>query len=467
MFGNLKNREVNLVKNKNLRQILCVMGLSLGIFMLIFMIRDLFPFGNGSILMIDLHSQYVPLLYRFYDVVTGQKNLFMDLTVSGGAYLYADTINEVLNPFNYILLFFGRDKIYLAVNILLALYGTAAAVSSCFCLQKIWPEKGEWNVPLSLCYAFSGFLAAQFQIIKWMYLVVLFPVFIVALLRVFRDKKWGAYALLLGYQLLLSLQLGVMTLLFTLFGSGFYYAYCKRKSVDTLETDGNDAICGNKDECSKAVLALVLGTIVGVLLSAVVVVPNVLQLLNSARGGENQSYLLIMKQHGLDDLFERLYQVFHPVVFALGLWFLGRRWWQKRKENGKLARELKYLLAWNGFLFLTVIAQPSNLLWHLGSYRCFPVRYAYMVLLSEIFLVKYLAVKDTEFEWKNKKLYNILGVCSKVVAILLAGVAFFLTSIFKIFYIRIFLNWNIVCIFVVKINTDSYVLQFLISTVLP
>lgn len=438
MFSNLKNRESNFERNKNLRQILCVVGLSLGIFMLIFMIRGLFPFGNGSVLMIDLHSQYVPLLYRFYDMVTGQKNLFMDLSVSGGAYLYSDTINELLNPFNYGLLLFGRDRIYLAVNVLLVLYGTTAAASSCFCLQKLWPKKSEWNVPLSLCYAFSGFLAAQFQIIKWMYLVVLFPLFIVALLRLFRDKKWGVYALLLGYQLMLSVQLGAMTLLFTLFGSGFYYFYCRGKNADASEAEGKDGIFYNKDECSKALLALVLGTITGVLLAAVVVVPNVLQLLSSARGGENQSYLLVMKQHGLDDLFERLYQVFHPVVFGLGLWFLGRNWWRSRKENRKLSRELKYLLAWNVFLCITVVAQPSNLLWHLGSYRCFPVRYAYMVLLAEIFLVKYLAVKDTEREPRRecetatellgeKKFCGIQELGLQVLAVVLAGVAVFLT----------------------------------------
>lgn len=36
---------------------------------------------------------YIPsiclLLYHFYDVVTGQKNLFLDFSVSGGANLYA------------------------------------------------------------------------------------------------------------------------------------------------------------------------------------------------------------------------------------------------------------------------------------------------------------------------------------------------------------------------------------------
>ena len=394
MLGDKNNQKINIDKKKDILQVLLATGISLGLFLLLFLIRDLFPLGDGSVLMIDLHSQYVPLLYRFYDVVTGQKNLFMDFSAAGGAYLYADTVNEILNPFNYVLLLFGRERIYLAVNVLLALYGTGAAVSSCICLQKLWPQNREWNVPLSLCYALSGFMAAQFQIIKWMYLVVLFPLFLLALFRLLREKKWGAYALLLGYQLMLSLQLGAMTLLFTLFGSGFYFLYVRRLSADAMACGRNVEETGDSGDFKETILALVLGTVVAVLLSAVVLIPNVLQLLSSSRGGENQSYLSIMRQHGLKDLFERLYQAFHPVMFAVGAVFLWKEWRRRRKDKSHMSPELKYLLVWNGFLWLTVVAQPSNLIWHLGSYMCFPVRYAYMILLSEVLLVKYLAVQE-------------------------------------------------------------------------
>ncbi len=385
-------------------QLLLTAALALSVFGVLFALRDLFPLGDGSILMIDLHTQYVPLLYRFWDVVTGQKNLFLDLHAAGGAYLYADTINEVLNPFNYLLFLFGRERIWLAVNVLLAAYGTAASVTACLCLQRLWPKHKEWNVPLALCYGMSGFVAAQFQIIKWMYPVVLFPLFVLAARRVLREKKWGCYALLLGYQLVLSLQLGAMTLLFTLFGSGCYVWYSWRK-----QTTENPA--------GETIPALAAGTIAGVLLSAVVLWPNALQLLGSARGGENRSYWEIMRQHGLDDLFERIFQAAHPVLIAAGIAACAVLLIQRRKrlhgktaaagsvsagrsaqekENNTQIRALKYLVLWNLFLWITVLAQPSNLLWHLGSYMCFPVRYAYMLQLSEVVLVKGLLISAEE-----------------------------------------------------------------------
>ena len=47
---------------------------SVALFCLLFSYKKMYPFGDGSVAITDLYSQYLPLLYHFYDVVTGQKN---------------------------------------------------------------------------------------------------------------------------------------------------------------------------------------------------------------------------------------------------------------------------------------------------------------------------------------------------------------------------------------------------------
>ncbi|MDO4292675.1 MAG: YfhO family protein [Eubacteriales bacterium] len=377
-------------------------GCSAALFCLLYAFEGMYPFGKGSILITDLYSQYAPLLYRFYDVVTGEKNLFLDLSVSGGANLYADTINEVINPFNYLLLPFGRDRLYQAINVLLAAYGSAAAASCCLFLRKVFghrENRAGLEVVLSLCYAFSGYMAYNYQIIKWMYFPVLFPLFCLALgqlLGAFGPcslRRGRAYILLLGYQLALSVQLGFMTLLFTLFASAIYFYTCVPKQERTAR------MC-----------RLGLCTLAGLCLSAVVLVPALRGLFFSARSGENLSYPEVMKRHGLDDLFERLFQVGQPVLLGLlaaeGLGRLGQlgRFGRLRQpgQPGRLGKG-KRLAAWrrlscgtrfwlclNAFLWLTVLLEPANLLWHLGSYVCFPVRYGYMAVLCLAVLVQRL-----------------------------------------------------------------------------
>lgn len=351
------------------------------LFSLLYFFRELYPFGNGSVMITDMYSQYVPLLYRFYDVVIGKKNLFLDFSISGGANLYTDTINEVINPFNYVLFLFGRDMIYKAVNIILLMYVAAAAASINLFLIKIFPKNKKWNLILSTCYAMSGYMAYNYQVIKWMLFPVIFPLFCLALRRLIKEGKGGLYAILLCYQLDLSIQLGFMTLLFTLFSSGIYFYCCVKKEVrQTLM-------------CRLGVF-----TILGLLLSGAVLVPNIMILLSSSRAGENLSYINIMKRHGFDDLFERIFQVAHPVLLAILICLIIRWKMRGKTEENENSAERKFLILLNAFLWLTVLLQPANLIWHMGSYVCFPVRYAYMALLSGICLIKLILSDQANME---------------------------------------------------------------------
>lgn len=354
---------------------------SVALFCLLFSYKKMYPFGDGSVAITDLYSQYLPLLYHFYDVVTGQKNLFLDFSVSGGANLYADTINEVLNPFNYVLLLFGRDRIYQAVNVLVLLYSTASAVTAHIFLEKTASGRRFQNVALAVCYACCGYMAYNYQIIKWMIFPVIFPLFCLALLRLLREKKGGWYAVLLAWQLMLSIQLGFMTLLFSLFAGAIWLYTCERKENRT-----------RKMGC------MGIDTLVGICISAAVLLPSAILLLQSARSGENLSYFGVMKRHGLDDLFERLFQIANPVL--LGLLFASGCF-RKRKRRSAAEQEThsaaeRFWLYLTGFLWLTVLLEPANLLWHMGSYVCFPVRYGYMAVLSMAALVAVRKERDAD-----------------------------------------------------------------------
>ncbi|MCM1049910.1 MAG: YfhO family protein [Clostridiales bacterium] len=411
----------NISQKKYIQPIFAAL-LTIGLFLLIYFIRGLYPFGDGSIMITDMYSQYVPLLYRFYDVVMGEKSLFFDFSVSGGANLYVDTINEIINPFNYVLLLFGRQMIYKAVNVLLLLYAAAAAAAANIFLLKVFPKNNKCNLILSLCYAMSGYMAYNYQIIKWLLFPVIFPFFCLALRRLIKEGKGVFYALLLAYQICLSIQIGFMTLLFTLFSSGIYFYCCKKK-----------------EKRRGAMFRLGVYTFIGLLLSAGVLIPNLMILLSSSRADENLSYFGIMKRHGFDDLFERLFQIAHPVLLAAGAWLIIRRFIIKRKCIGKtdniiddeMQGKRKFFIFLNIFLWLTVLLQPANLIWHMGSYVCFPVRYAYMVLLSGISLIKFMAQSVECVEGASGIKRAVITMLMSICVIVLCVVACILTFLWN------------------------------------
>lgn len=364
------------MKMKKYLPILYTAVISIVIFGLLLAFRGFYPFGNGSVMLTDMYDECVPSLYRFYDIIYGNKNIFYEFQASGGLNLYTETINEIVNPFNYLLLLWNRENIYLAVNILLMLYVVFAACSVHLCLIKIWDKPSKLNCILSLCYAFSGYFAYNFQILRWMIIPVIFPVFLLSCMKLWEEQKGVLYSVLLAYQIVLSVQHGYMTILFVLFTSGIWM-YCMNNKKDRKQ------FCVN----------LALYTVAGVFLSAVVLLPTASTLLNSARSGANASYFKVFVEHGLRDLFERLFQFCHPVLVGALLVYLYDFIKQNKFADLLKTEKIRFFLIWNVFLWLTVLVQPVNLLWHMGSYVCFPVRYGYMLVMAMVCLIKALEEK--------------------------------------------------------------------------
>lgn len=86
-----------------------------------------------------------------------------------------------------------------------------------------------------------------------------------------------------------------------------------------------------------------IDTLIGICISAAVLLPSAILLLQSARSGENLSYFGVMERHGLDDLFERLFQIANPVL--IGLLFASGCFW---KRKGAALRNRKRTALQNG-----------------------------------------------------------------------------------------------------------------------
>lgn len=396
-------------KRKKIIFLLATGAVTLVAFCAVFILDGFFPFGNGSTIALDLHSQYTPLLYRFYDIVTGSKGVAVDFHIAGGMNIFADSATELLNPVNYLLLLFGRENIYLAVNIMLMVYGLLASMSAFGVLDYLFPSKKYLNMVLSVSYALSFFAAYQFEIIRWMFPMALFPLIFLSLLWLLHKKKPVLFIILIAYQLMLSLQLGIQTLGFSLVIS-IFYLYKEKK---------NNQSTGYKS------FILIISVILAVLISAIVLIPEIINLMSSSRSLENSVITNIVTSHGFDDILERILEVISPVVLGLFV-VLFIRLKGKRKD---VYRENRFMFYPLFLLLITVLFEPSNLIWHLGSYKCFPVRFGYMVLFYSIYLLRFLFEKvpseNEKTEIKKIKIGKlVLSLLAVVLSITVLGFAY-------------------------------------------
>ncbi|MCR5799351.1 MAG: YfhO family protein [Lachnospiraceae bacterium] len=391
-----------------------VFGIAMLSLLVVYALEGFYPFGRGSIVALDLYSQYTPILYRFYDVVKGVKNIAVDFHIGGGRGVFNDTLCELINPFNYILLLFPREKLYLAVNLLMPLYGGAASLTAYFALDRICEKEGRRSgalqMILALAYGMSYYVAYQYEIIRWMYIVVLFPLYYLALRRLIEEGRSVVAILLLAYILMLNVQFGFQICLFTA-----VYATCR---IWEMKKQGSG-------EIAAVSLRIIMLAITSVLISGISVIPNIINLADSARSVQTGSILTVMMHHGLDNIAERFLEISSPITLGIII-----------AAVIVLRRDLKKLISANIgsivcllIMLLTVISEPANLMWHLGSYQCFPVRYGYIVLWLQILLSDRLAgsindplQSDTEQtdkkEESSAKIKNIINICVSMICVL-------------------------------------------------
>lgn len=405
--------------NVQLKGMLLTAGVVLLSLFVVLAIDGFFPFGNGSVAALDLNSQYIPLLYRFYDVVTGSKNIAVDLHIGGGINLFSDTMTELVNPFNYVLLLFGRANIYKAVNVLLVLYVMVAGLSSYYVLGKVSRITNEYlRVALAVSYGMSYFVAYQYEIIRWMYIVVLFPFLFLALKKMLTKEKPLTFILLLAYILVLSLQLGIQITMFSFVYSVAFLWEEKKAAKAGKETSGSS---------SHKCLIVGLSFISAVLLAALSEIPAVMNISSSARSTQNSSILAVITHHGLNNILERILEICNPVVigFLIAIVFV-------HKKNAFNAIKKQWTAVVSMLvLIVTALLEPANLLWHLGSYQCFPVRYGYIVVWLGIVLVAELIAELGTLNGSEEKKHSgkwkiyLANATGAVICIGLIGFVFF------------------------------------------
>lgn len=209
----------------------------------------------------------------------------------------------------------------------------------------------------------------MYQIIRWMYFPVLFPLLILSLKKLLEEEKSIGYVFIITYYAMLNVQFTFELLLFIIFGVVLYIF----KNV-------------KKEERKRKILVLGIYTILALLISSIILLPNITNIISSQRSSLNDSYFDVINTKDIFntiDLFDRIFLVFNPIFITVIL---------KQLINKKL--NLKdNLLIMIILLTITAIYSPSNLLWHMGSYMCFPVRYSYIIsFLHVLYISKYLDI---------------------------------------------------------------------------
>jgi len=389
---------LKLAKNKiNIKSILpyAIAAIStVAVVLVIYAVNGIYPFGAGSVVCDDMVQQTISNYTYFWDYLHsgGDKSLLLNWQTAAGAQVLT-TGFYILKPWEIIFtLLCSRDAIVGGIPFLIIFKMTMATLSMVFFLRKEFKIDPFWQVILGLSYSCSAFILIYYTNMGWIDAAFMFPILIVTLLHMFRTGKWLPYFLFLTYTLLLSIYISYMVFMFLLF-AGFLYL----------------AIIQPKETRKMSIIRFGVTSVLAIFGSAVINLPSVYYMFRSTRytikseETEVGSLLKILNTSTTYSTTKLTIVLFCTAIFMAFLVMLFVNYKQHKKACAFFG--ITALL-----LVLPVFFENINLIWHLGSYVGFPLRYMYMLIFILVCMSAYVLqnMKDVVFSIKGKKAVAVI-----------------------------------------------------------
>ena len=227
------------------RFIVASMLLSALCFTFVYLIFQLFPFGDMTVLRMDLYHQYGPLFVELYDRVTHFKSFIYSWTSGGGSSFLGNYFNYLSSPLSFIIFLFDRKDMPYAITTLVAVKGILSSSTFTYYLKKSQGRHSFASAAFGVFYAFCSYFLAYYWNIMWLDGMILFPLILLGIERIIRFRKPALYIASLTLMLWSSYYIGYMICLFSVvyFIAYFFMTGSAGEKIDPeFKTDKKNSI---------------------------------------------------------------------------------------------------------------------------------------------------------------------------------------------------------------------------------
>lgn len=221
-MSNIKNsRLFKLLKNN--RYVLLSSGCAAFIMLLVYFCFDVSPFGDMTVLRMDLYHQYGPLFGELFERLNNFDSILYSWKSGLGGNFLGNYFNYLSSPITPIILLFGHRRIPQAIATMLLLKATFGAGSFTYYLKKTFNKHDFATAGFGLLYVFCGWFVAYYWNIMWVDALALFPLVILGIQNIINKGKPWLYCISLSVTLFANYYMGYMVCIFSVLYFIAYY----------------------------------------------------------------------------------------------------------------------------------------------------------------------------------------------------------------------------------------------------
>ena len=439
--------------------------LPLAVLTVVWTILGLAPFGDKNLMVSDLGSQYLPFLTGFKRFFTdGGESLYSFANGIGGP-MEATIAYYLMSPFNFIALLFPYNLMPVAVLLIISLKIATMSLSMYTYLDLHYKQSNPLTQAFALAYSLCGFVVVYLLNFMWLDVLILFPILVLGLERLWHEKKYGLYAVTLFFTILTNYYLGYMVCIFAVMYSVFiYYLKFERKPAKKISVF-----------LKRWRLFFTTSLLAGVA-TAFMLVPAILGMLQTGKSSFHmQDFLLkprfgveVFSQMGLGTVNYDIRLDHLPMIYSgVFVWLLAFLYFTLPIVPKRKKRAMGALLV---AIYFSFFFEMFNTVWHMfQSPAGFPYRNAFIFsfILVKLAYETYLYSRLTEDKEIVKKRLLLAGVSFSVllsigqVFLVLQSKSEYLLSN-KYFLLNLAIVWILVLVLSQKISTKNYMWRWIL-----
>ncbi len=191
---------------------------------LLYLAMEIYPFGNGSVLVLDMNGQYVDFFKALQNYIHGDTSLLYSFSRALGGEFLGIYAYYIASPLSYIVGLFPNDRILEALLVILILKTGLCGLSFGYYLKKTTSVTNKIAVvTFSAMYALCAYAIVYQHNTMWIDAVFLLPLICYGIEELIKYGKYKLFIITLALCILSNVYIGFMVCIFVVLYFLFYY----------------------------------------------------------------------------------------------------------------------------------------------------------------------------------------------------------------------------------------------------
>ena len=198
---------------------------------LIYLAMQIHPFGDGSVLVLDLNGQYVYFFEALRNFVHGDASLLYSFSRALGGEFMGIYAYYIASPLSYIVALFPQERILEALLCLFLLKTGGCGLTFGYYLHKTSKKLNRISIIcFSMLYALSAYCIVQQHNTMWIDCVMWLPLITLGLESLIKYKKFKMFTFFLALSVFSNFYIGYMVCIYVAVYFFYYYFACKENN---------------------------------------------------------------------------------------------------------------------------------------------------------------------------------------------------------------------------------------------